>query len=69
MIAGMIHKLKSGAGIVMHGGALQNLVNSKDKPMKLYTTYGPPNHVDQLAQKTKFLAQASSAHFDGKVAC
>jgi mannose-6-phosphate isomerase-like protein (cupin superfamily) len=66
-IDGVTHKVKSGAGIVVPAGALHNLVNTGDKPMKVYTIYGPPNHVDQLEQKTKSLAQASSEHFDGKV--
>jgi mannose-6-phosphate isomerase-like protein (cupin superfamily) len=66
-IDGVTHKVKSGAGIVVPAGALHNLVNTGDKPMKVYTIYGPPNHVDQLEQKTKSVAQASSEHFDGKV--
>lgn len=67
VIDGVTHKVKSGAGIVVPAGALHNLVNTGDKPMKIYTIYGPPNHVDQLEQKTKSVAQASSEHFDGKV--
>ena len=67
VIDGVTHKVKSGAGIVVPAGALHNLVNTGDKPMKVYTIYSPPNHVDQLEQKTKSVAQASSEHFDGKV--
>lgn len=67
VIDGVTHKVKSGAGIVVPAGALHNLVNTGDKPMKVYTIYGPPNHVDQLEQKTKSVARAASEHFDGKV--
>jgi mannose-6-phosphate isomerase-like protein (cupin superfamily) len=67
VIDGVSQKLKSGAGIVVPAGALHNLINTGDKPMKIYTIYGPPNHRDQLVQKTKAEAQASSEHFDGKV--
>lgn len=67
VIDGVTHKVDSGAGIVVPAGALHNLVNTGDKPMKVYTIYGPPNHVDQLEQKTKSMAQASSEHFDGQV--
>jgi mannose-6-phosphate isomerase-like protein (cupin superfamily) len=67
VIDGVTHKVKSGTGIVVPAGALHNLVNTGDKPMKVYTIYGPPNHVDQLEQKTKSVAQVSSEHFDGKV--
>jgi mannose-6-phosphate isomerase-like protein (cupin superfamily) len=67
VIDGVSQKLKSGAGIVVPAGALHNLTNTGDKPMKIYTIYGPPNHLDQLVQKTKAEAQVSSEHFDGKV--
>jgi mannose-6-phosphate isomerase-like protein (cupin superfamily) len=67
VIDGITHKVKSGTGIVVPAGALHNLVNTGDKAMKFYTIYGPPNHVDQLEQKTKSVALASSEHFDGKV--
>jgi mannose-6-phosphate isomerase-like protein (cupin superfamily) len=67
VIDGVSQKLKSGAGIVVPTGAQHNLINTGDKPMKIYTIYGPPNHLDQLVQKTKAEAQVSSEHFDGKV--
>lgn len=66
IIDGVTHKLKSGAGILVPAGATHNLINTGDKPMKIYTIYGPPNHVDQLVQATKAVAEASSEHFDGK---
>ena len=65
-IDGVTHKLKSGAGIVVPAGATHNLINTGDKPMKIYTIYGPPNHVDQLVQGSKSVALASSEHFDGR---
>lgn len=67
LIDGVTHIVRSGTGIVVPAGAVHNLINTGDKPMKIYTIYGPPNHVDQLEQKTKSVAQASSEHFDGKV--
>jgi mannose-6-phosphate isomerase-like protein (cupin superfamily) len=66
-IDGATQKVKSGMGIVVPAGALHNLTNTGSKPMKVYTFYGPPNHLDQLEQKTKAMAAASSEHFDGKV--
>jgi mannose-6-phosphate isomerase-like protein (cupin superfamily) len=66
-IDGLIRKVRSGTGIVVPAGARHNLTNTGEKPMKLYTVYGPPNHPDQLVQATKAAAQASSEHFDGKV--
>ena len=67
VIDGVSHKVRSGAGIVIPAGAHHNLINTGDKSMKVYTIYGPPNHLDQLEQSTKSMAQASSEHFDGKV--
>lgn len=67
VIDGVTQKVKSGAGIVVPAGALHNLINTGGKPMKVYSIYGPPNHLDQLEQKTKAMATASSEHFDGKV--
>ena len=67
VIDGVTHKIKSGTGIVVPAGALHNLVNTGDEAMRVYTIYGPPNHVDQLEQETKSDALASSEHFDGKV--
>jgi mannose-6-phosphate isomerase-like protein (cupin superfamily) len=66
IIDGVTHKLKSGVGILVPAGATHNLINTGDKPMKIYTIYGPPNHVDQFVQATKAVAEASSEHFDGK---
>ena len=65
-IDGVTHAVKGGVGIVVPAGAVHNLTNTGDRQMKIYTIYGPPNHVDQLEQGTKLVAQASSEHFDGK---
>lgn len=67
VIDGISQRVKSGSGIVVPAGVLHNLTNNSDKPMKLYTIYGPPNHRDQIEQKTKADAMASSEHFDGTV--
>lgn len=66
VIDGVTRKVESGMGIVVPAGALHNLINTGDTAMKVYTIYGPPNHVDQLEQGTKAMAEASSEHFDGK---
>ena len=64
-IDGVTHKLKKGTGIVVPAGAKHNLINTGEKTMKLYTIYGPPNHLDQLVQRTKSIAEASSERFSG----
>lgn len=64
-IDGVSQKTKDGDAIIVPAGARHNLINSGDKPLKVYTIYSPPNHVDQLRQKTKAIAAVSSEHFEG----
>lgn len=52
-------------GIVVPGGARHNIRNTGQEPLKLYTLYAPPEHVDGTVQATK-AEGASHAHFDGK---
>jgi mannose-6-phosphate isomerase-like protein (cupin superfamily) len=65
VIDGITTSVKSGDGIVVPAGALHNLKNTGEKPMRLYTLYGPPNHVDHLVQGKKSEAEASHESFDG----
>ncbi|WRH62021.1 MAG: cupin domain-containing protein [Fuscovulum sp.] len=65
VIDGLRHKIKGGDGLIVPAGAKHNLINTGDKPLRLYTIYGPPNHVDKLVEKTKSEAETSSEVFDG----
>ena len=67
VIDGTKRKVKGGDAIIVPAGALHNLINTGDKPLRLYTLYGPPNHVDGLVEKRKADAQASTERFDGLV--
>jgi mannose-6-phosphate isomerase-like protein (cupin superfamily) len=64
-IDGNARKIKADDAIVVPAGARHNLVNTGSKMLKLYTLYGPPNHVDHLIQKTKAEADASKEKFEG----
>jgi mannose-6-phosphate isomerase-like protein (cupin superfamily) len=66
VIDGGNHKIKRGDAIVVPAGARHNVVNTDDKPLHLYTLYGPPNHRDGVVYATKGKAEASKEHFDGK---
>lgn len=67
ILDGVEHKVGDGFAVVVPAGAEHNIVNtSKDKPMKLYTVYSPPNHRDGVAHKTKADAEADEEHFEGK---
>ncbi|MDP3342278.1 cupin domain-containing protein [Frigidibacter sp.] len=65
VIDGVTREFKEGDGIVVPAGAVHNLTNTGDEPLRLYTIYGPPNHIDALVQATKSQAEASHEVFDG----
>lgn len=48
VIDGTTRKVKGGDAIIVPAGAKHNLIISGDKPLRLCTLYGPPNHVDGL---------------------
>lgn len=60
------YKVGDGSGIIVPAGARHNVRNTGDAPLKLYTLYGPPEHVDGLVQATKADALASHEEWDGK---
>jgi mannose-6-phosphate isomerase-like protein (cupin superfamily) len=52
--------------MIVPAGARHNVKNTGDKPLKLYTLYAPPEHIDGTVHATKSDASASKEHFDGK---
>jgi mannose-6-phosphate isomerase-like protein (cupin superfamily) len=65
-IDGVCNKVKADDGIIVPQGARHNVVCSGDQPLRLYTIYGPPEHVDGTVHKTCDEANAAHEHFDGK---
>lgn len=65
IIDGAMRKVKGDDAIIVPAGARHNLINIGDKPLKLYTLYGPPNHLDKLIQLTKAEASISKEAFAG----
>jgi mannose-6-phosphate isomerase-like protein (cupin superfamily) len=65
-IDGVCNKVKADDGIIVPQGARHNVVCSGDEPLRLYTIYGPPEHVDGTVHKTCDEANAAHEHFDGK---
>src|SRR5512140_882009 len=51
--------------IVIPAGAKHNIKNVGDKPLRMYTLYGPPQHEDATVHVTKADALASKEHFAG----
>jgi mannose-6-phosphate isomerase-like protein (cupin superfamily) len=66
VIDGHRSKIKSDDAIVVPAGARHNVLNTGDKPLRLYTLYAPPEHRDGTVHATKGNADASEEHFDGK---
>ena len=60
------HTVKADDGVIVPQGAKHNVIASGSEVLKLYTIYGPPEHVDGTVHKTKADADAAHEHFDGK---
>jgi mannose-6-phosphate isomerase-like protein (cupin superfamily) len=65
VIDGVSTKIKKDFAVIVPAGARHNIVNSGDKPMRLYSLYAPPQHKDGFAAATRALADASPEKFDG----
>ena len=59
-------KIEGDFAIVVPAGARHNIKNTGEKPLKLYTLYGPPEHADGTMHVTKADAMVSKEHFTGK---
>ncbi len=53
-------------GMVVPGGARHNVRNTGTGPLRFYTIYGPPEHIDGTIHKTAAEAHAAHEHFDGR---
>ncbi len=51
----------AGDVVVVTPGTRHNFVNTGTGPLKVYTVYTPPNHIDQTVHKTKDEADADAA--------
>ena len=58
--------IKSDDAIVVPAGVRHNIVNTGEKPLRLYTLYAPPEHRDGTVHKTKADAVSAVEHFDGE---
>ncbi len=65
-IDGRKTKIESDTAILVPAGARHNVKNTGEKPLKLYTLYGPPEHADGTVHTTKADALAAEEHFAGK---
>ena len=64
-IDGQCHAVEGDNGIIVPQGARHNVKAAGDTALKLYTIYGPPEHVDGVVRRTRADALAREKHFDG----
>jgi mannose-6-phosphate isomerase-like protein (cupin superfamily) len=64
-IDGQQSRIESAMAIVVPAGARHNVRNTGDGPLKLYTIYAPPEHLDRTVHRTRADAKAAHEHFDG----
>lgn len=66
IIDGTSHKIFEDYAIIVPAGAEHNVINtSSAEPLKLYTVYSPPHHIDGIIHKTKAEAESDDEEFEG----
>ena len=65
-IDGVDHAVKDDDAVIVPQGARHNVRATGSAPLKLYTIYGPPEHIDGTVHKTCDDAHAAHEHFDGR---
>jgi mannose-6-phosphate isomerase-like protein (cupin superfamily) len=58
--------IRAGFAVLVPAGAMHNIVNTGQAPLKLYTLYAPPNHRDGVVHHRRADAEKDDEEFDGK---
>lgn len=66
LIDGNVSRIRANMAMIIPAGARHNVKNTGNEPLKFYTIYSPPEHVDGVIHPTKAEADAAQDHFDGK---
>jgi mannose-6-phosphate isomerase-like protein (cupin superfamily) len=61
-----VYHVKADDAVIVPQGARHNVKSVGSDPLKFYTIYGPPEHIDGTVHKTCAEANASHEHFDGR---
>lgn len=64
-IDGVCNSVKADDGVIVPQGARHNVISTGRTPLRLYTIYSPPEHIDGTVHRTCAEASASHEHFDG----
>lgn len=65
LIDGVRTAVEEDDAVIVPAGARHNVINTGDRPLTLYTLYGPPDHRDGVVHATKAEADRSDEEFDG----
>lgn len=66
MVDDNTYQVKADDAVIVPQGARHNVRNTGSEPLKMYTIYGPPEHIDGMVHETPGQAHADHEHFDGK---
>ena len=66
MIDDNTYEVVDGDVIIVPAGSNHNVMNTGSVELKLYTLYGPPEHIDRTIRATRADAIAQPEEFDGK---
>ncbi len=61
-IDGVANPVENDFAVIVPAGARHNVRNTGNAPLRFYTLYGPPEHLDGIVQATK--ADAEARHHD-----
>lgn len=65
-IDGVENRVEDDFAVIVPAGARHNVRNTGSAPLRLYTVYCPPEHIDGLVEATKADALARHEEWDGK---
>jgi len=65
-IDGVCTEVQADDGIVVPQGARHNIKAKGLEPLRLYTIYGPPEHIDGVVHRSKQDSEEHHEHFDGR---
>ena len=66
LIDGVENRVEEDFAVIVPQGARHNVRNTGSEPLRLYTIYGPPEHLDGLVKATKAEAEAAHEEWDGR---
>ena len=64
-IDGVENRVKANFAVIVPAGTRHNVRNIGNVPLRLYTIYGPPEHIDRLVEGTRAEALATHEEWDG----